>query len=69
MLKILFLVAADSRKFALFASVAAYFKDPKRLSSVPFVKPLCPLWLAFGLVAARLLCITNDQVRAQPRRS
>ena len=46
-----FTQSSDSRKFALFA---AYVPDLKQLSSVPFVKPLCPLWLVFGCGSAKL---------------
>jgi len=56
-----FTQSSDSRNCALFASFAAYFQDLKRLSSVPFVKPLFPLWLAFGCGFATLWPIVDER--------
>src|SRR5947209_16744119 len=52
-----FTQSSDSCTFARFASFAAYFPHLKQLSSVPFVKPWCPLWLAFGCGSATLRLI------------
>src|SRR5437660_10729849 len=64
--------SSDSRKVARFASFAAYVRGLKQLSSVPFVKPLCPpmnnvsvvsfwLWLRHAVFSARfsIMAITD----------